>query len=84
VAVAVALVGGDGHVGLEIDVDGDGSHSIIPGRASGSAMPLSEGGITTDKVATGGRLETPKNPGVCTLLRKNPETSCARRSETPR
>ena len=36
--VAVALVSGDGHVGREIDVDGNGGHGI-PWQGSGSAMP---------------------------------------------
>jgi len=72
VGVAVAAVGGDGHIGRQIDVDGDGGHRRLRGKRAKAMFRCIQAGPPTGNVQRPSGRENPKSPMICTLKRKSP------------
>src|SRR5262249_48789880 len=75
VAVAAALVGGDGDAGGQIDFDSDGGHGIARSAPPSLKRCRFPTGILPEKLARRGRSKSLQNPWVRTLKRKTQRRS---------
>jgi hypothetical protein len=71
VALAVAAVRGDGHIGRQIDVDGDGGHAGLRGGRAVAMLRGVAAGPPAGNVQRPRGRENPKSPMICTLKRKS-------------